>query len=89
METNTAPTAFEKANLSEAENGHNGVMTDKTDGVAPEVTLESFAHLDEKKILRKVRTTTPLLGPQLTEVDGYPFDSHAGCPVPAIIPRQR
>lgn len=59
METNNAPLASEKANLSEAENGHNGVMTGKTDGVAPEVTLESFAHLDEKKILRKVWTMNP------------------------------
>jgi hypothetical protein len=53
METNNAPMTSEKANLSEAENGHTGVMS-KTGDVAPEVTMESFAHLDEKKILRKV-----------------------------------
>lgn len=66
METNNAPLASEKANLSEAENGHNGVMAGKTDGVAPEVTLASFAHLDEKKILRKVRMMSSLLKLTLT-----------------------
>lgn len=57
METNNAPLASEKANLSEAENGQNGVMNGKTGDVSPEVTMASFAHLDEKKILRKVCTS--------------------------------
>lgn len=60
METNHTPMASEKANLSEAENGQNGVMN-KTGDVTPEVTMESFAHLDEKKILRKVRELAPFL----------------------------
>jgi len=50
----------EKAHVLEAETapnrGHNGGQVGRIDAMAtaPGVTLESFSHLDEKKILRKV-----------------------------------
>lgn len=44
---------FEKPVVVEADESDNGTQKDAL-GLASERTLESFAHLDEKKILRKV-----------------------------------
>ncbi|KAM0282014.1 hypothetical protein ACHAQH_003220 [Verticillium albo-atrum] len=46
----------EKPDVSEAEDGHGVSEKDRIDGLAaaPDTTIESFAHLDEKKVLRKM-----------------------------------
>ncbi|KAM0493156.1 hypothetical protein ACHAPB_008560 [Verticillium nonalfalfae] len=46
----------EKPDVSETEDGHGLSEKDRIDGIAtaPGTTLESFAHLDEKKVLRKM-----------------------------------
>ncbi|KAF3351854.1 hypothetical protein VdG1_04660 [Verticillium dahliae VDG1] len=46
----------EKPDVSEAEGGHGLREKDRIDGIAtaPGTTIESFAHLDEKKVLRKM-----------------------------------
>ena len=60
---------------------------------APETTLETFAHLDEKKILRKVRmhrncAVSDYPGLFLTNSpDGPSADPHARPPLLALLPR--
>lgn len=64
---------------------------DRIDSVAtaPGVTYESFAHLDEKKILRKVRShpSAILRFEEIVDscLDGCPSDTHARPSLPAVI----
>jgi hypothetical protein len=54
----------EKAEVFEAERAPNGrSQVDRIDAMAtaPGTTLDSFSHLDEKKILRKVRISITFL----------------------------
>lgn len=61
--------------------------------LAPGTTFQSFAHLDEKKILRKARLTISYVVVvhmySLTRLltDGHPPHSHACCPLPPLLPR--
>jgi hypothetical protein len=55
---------------------------------APETTMESFAHLDEKKILRKVRWYyCHLRTAAYIYLDGHATDPHVGGAIPLIVSR--
>jgi hypothetical protein len=51
------------------------------------LTRESFSHLDEKKILRKVGLQRLSHYQLLTLPDGPSSDSHASPPLPPFFPR--
>ncbi len=88
----------EKAEIS-VEHHHHALSKkeekDRVDALATgeAITLGSFAHLDEKKILRKAGlpdSWLPHHNGSLTSpwlVDGLAPNSHAGCPVPSLVPR--
>lgn len=57
---------------------------------APRATPESFAHLDEKAILRKVAsriTVETSTANADRRIDGPASDSHAGSPLSPVLPR--
>ena len=100
MEPNKTAFASEKGNISEAENapGPHGKADsnpslEKGNGLTAVPVPASFAHLDEKKILRKVCSVAPSILPSSTRganqpcvSDGHSTDPHARRAVPSLLP---
>src|SRR5690606_23720469 len=93
----------EKVHVSEADHVHaNGGGSDASlektrgDGVADVPIVASFANVDEKKVLRKVRAASQpripktfharLANMDFRTVDGHSSNSHARGAIPALIP---
>ena len=92
MTTYTPPN--EKANVVEAELGAHSDRVGDVDRIdakatAPGLTMASFAHLDEKKILRKVSFRNRSWRPKIltTAPDGHPSNSHVGPSLSSLFPR--
>lgn len=90
MDSKSTHPANEKADISETENGVLNDHGDKASGGPGAIkTMADFAHLDEKKILRKVSLllTISRCTMLMIPVDGPPLDSHAWITISLVFPR--